>query len=743
MNSLSTTEFAALADIDDRNARKAFKRCLDGKEWNGHALAVRKHGRAYEVSALSLPPELLAKWLATQPKSSAPVQEPVQLPATLENQHDKLTDPEKWSEATWKRALIEPALTYPARSRARGSFIKDIAAREHTKPCGKVVRIPERTLYQWIVRLESHDIGGLVRKRRHEKGPRVLISKRWDAECPLPADSKISIKAAIETHIKSLWGNAAPGWPDVARFGQTELMRLSHDAGWPDANLENCKLTRHFVEKFEKWRLVHMKNKDATRLFDRHRSRVIRDSSVLQPMQMVVGDVHPVDILVTRPDGITATHRLIAWYDVATHRLFATLTLLDKGKGITRADVWASFAAMVGAWGLPERLYLDNGSEYNGRKRRYGKGPLGGVIEGFNLLSSINLSMREFVGELWREFTAELVDIPHSDTPDQDQATAVEMLGSGVTRSQPYNAPGKIGIEGAFASLEKVMSQLMGYIGGNRMKKRTPKLGKETPAWGSAAEFEAAFTHALAFWHNKEQAGNLKAKSPNQAYADALNAGWRAAEVDRGTLIYAMSETIQRTVQTCGVEIDKQWYENDVFSKGLRTQKVTLRYASWAPERIVYAPNFPDPEGATRIDRATVYHPLDVAGARDASARNGRLLNHISELKAEIVPLDMAAEMARDNAARPPAPVTLFGGPVISLGIHVDQLAEDAKRLGPPEPQEVRQLMPGERMDRETGEVSHFLRKPIPGMGFRHRQREKESLLDTPIPNHKKQGAGR
>lgn len=739
---LSSKELAALAGIHKRKASNACKRCLEGDTWRGGTLEVRrKDGKEYELNAHSLPPDLFAKWLATQSKLSAPVQEPVQLPATLENQPAKLAAPESIEEAKWKRALIEPALAYPARSRARGSFIKDIAAREHTKPGGKSVRIAERTLFQWLERYESHGLQGLVRQRRREEA-RVLITKKWDSECPLPADSKSSIKAAIETYIKSLWGKANPGWPYVAHLGQSKLIRLSLEAGWPDASLENCKLTRHFVEKFESWGLVHTSKKDAKRLFDQHRPRIIRDHSLLLPMQEVVGDVHPVDINVTRPDGSTATPRLIAWYDVATHRIFATLTLLDKDTGITRADVWASFAAMVETWGLPERLYLDNGSEYNGRKRRYGKGVLDGLITGFNTLSAINLSMRELMGELYREFTAELVAIPRSDSPDQEQVHAVEKRGGGVTRSQPYNAPGKIGIEGAFASLEKVMAMLDGYIGGNRMKKRTPKLGKETSAWGSAAEFEATFTHALAFWHNKEQVGNLKGKSPNEAYADALNAGWRAASVDRATLIYAMSETLQRTVQTRGVEVDGQWYENDVFA-GLRTQKITLRYASWAPERIVYAPNFPDPEGSTWIDRAKVWHPHDLAGAKSASARNGKLLNHISSLKAEIVPLDMAAEMARDNAARPPAPVTLFGGPVISLGIHVDELAESAERLGLPAPQEIIPLKPGESVDRETGEVSHFLDKPIQGGGFRHRQREKVSLLDTPILIHKKQGAGR
>jgi hypothetical protein len=348
---LSVNELSALAGNSERNARDACQRCHDGGAWHGVALVVRKRdGKAYEVFAPSLPPDLYDKWLATQPKPPVPVQEPVQLPTTLENRSGKMTAPEDWTEAKWKRELIEDALALPARSRARGSFIKDIAAREHTKPCGKVVRIPERTLHEWIEQLESRGIEGLVRKRRSDANEsRVLISRRWDSACPLPADSKGAIKAAIEAYIAELWRSGAPGWKHVTELGQTLLMTQSHKAGWPDASPENCKLTRHFVEKFEVHRLVHIAEKDAKRYFDDHRPRVIRDSSLLLPMQMVVGDVHPVDILVTRSDGSTATPRLIAWYDVATHRLFANLILLDKGKGITRAHVWASFAAMVEA----------------------------------------------------------------------------------------------------------------------------------------------------------------------------------------------------------------------------------------------------------------------------------------------------------------------------------------------------------------------------------------------------------
>lgn len=205
----------------------------------------------------------------------------------LENRRDRIPASESIEVAKWKRALIEPALTHLARSRARGSIIKDIAAHEHTRPCGKAVRIAERTLFQWIERYESDGLLGLVRRPRRE-GTRVLITRKWDATCPLNNDIKGEIKVAIDTYIKSLWASANPGWPDVARFGQTELMRLSQEAGWQGATLETCKLTRHYVEKFETWGLVHTAKKDAKHLFDMHRPRIIRDHSLLQPMQEVV-----------------------------------------------------------------------------------------------------------------------------------------------------------------------------------------------------------------------------------------------------------------------------------------------------------------------------------------------------------------------------------------------------------------------------------------------------------------------
>ncbi len=90
-----------------------------------------------------------------------------------------------------------------------------------------------------------------------------------------------------------------------------------------------------------------------------------RDYSTLLPRRIVVGDVHPVNIMMRREDGTVDYPQAIAWYDVATNEIHMTFVLCDPGESIRREHVAQSFEAMVDEWGLPEMLYLDNGSEYS------------------------------------------------------------------------------------------------------------------------------------------------------------------------------------------------------------------------------------------------------------------------------------------------------------------------------------------------------------------------------------------
>lgn len=728
---LSAKEFAAVAGNNNRNASDACKRCYEGRAWHGVMMVVRKrNGRAYEVFAPSLPSDLYAKWLAAQPKSPVPVQETGQLQALPEKPGIRLPESDWIEDAKWKRALIEPALAHPRGSRERGSVIKDIAAIEHTRPDGRATRIKARTLSDWIKSFEADGLEGLVRQRRHDT-PRVFVTRVWDASCPLPDETKSAIGEAIKTYIKSLWRTANPGCNNTARLATTELQRLCHEAGWHGATLQHCRITRAAVEKYRPYSLAHTYRKDHKTFFNDHQARSKRDHQRLRPMEQLVGDVHPLDVLVRREDGSPATPRFIAWYDVATHRLGGTVRLYDAGTGVTQADVWDSFDEIVEKWGLPTHLYLDNGSEYFGRPKRFGEGVPNAVMKGFNELTGLVLAMREFDDAIKAEFTAEFLD-GHPDA-------GPELRRNGVTRAMPYNAPGKTGIEGAFAALEKVMKMGPGYIGGNRMNKRTHKLGKETPPWPDIDSFVAAFTQFLAYWNGKEQRGNLDGISPNQAWADAQQDGWRAVKVEKMARLYAMSETIRCTVTRGTVTVDGCQYEDDALLK-LSGKKIAVRYAKWAPEYLIYSPDFSKPLDMVLLKRSTRYHPFDQEGAREAARRNGVQRNHIRSLEAETEELDMVEVIARDNAARESAPATEFG-PTLFLGRQVEALTESAKRLGPAAPLEIIPLQPGESVDRETGEVTHVLSRTIPGP--RIRRQPETNPLATPGPMHKKQGAGR
>ncbi|TPJ12232.1 hypothetical protein FJW04_23630 [Mesorhizobium sp. B2-7-3] len=100
--------------------------------------------------------------------------------------------------------------------------------------------------------------------------------------------------------------------------------------------------------------------------YEDSRPRGRRSIEGMRPMELVVGDVHPIDIHLTRAEGSICTAKLIAFLDWATGRVWCDLIAFNKRGGVNNRDVIEVFAAMVEhpAFGLPEALYIDNGKEY-------------------------------------------------------------------------------------------------------------------------------------------------------------------------------------------------------------------------------------------------------------------------------------------------------------------------------------------------------------------------------------------
>jgi hypothetical protein len=348
---LNAEEFAKLAEVHVTNARRALAKAA----WRGHSLTVRtvecvggESGERYEVLASSLPPALYDRWMARQAKRPLPEAPSVGLIApklTYDPTSGKRTD-----KALWIYAIIEPLVGLRRHTPERSAAIARALSREYTRPDGKKVRISRSQLYDWLSRYQDGQLEALRPKPHRDIGQRrVLITRAWDKACPLDEGKKQAIAEALAEHVRSLWASGAPSYKVIQRLAERQLLEYSRNAGWnaPNEALRpTCHVSRNFVEQGRGSGLIAIADQDAKRFFDLYLPRIRRSRDNLKPMDMVVGDVHPIDIAIRRQDGSIAYPRAICWQDVATNRLHATLVLLEKDEGIKQVHVASSFAAM-------------------------------------------------------------------------------------------------------------------------------------------------------------------------------------------------------------------------------------------------------------------------------------------------------------------------------------------------------------------------------------------------------------
>lgn len=663
-NWITASDFAFIAAFSRISASNALRACHAGGTWRGHRLIVRivrgrggAAGKSYEVRLGSLPPELQAKWYAENGRHDLAAVPVIPEDATR-------IDPGRGTATAgdWERRLemIRPALVHPAGSQERAKTIAAIA-----RASGQ----SDRNIRRMISKYETRGINGLAGKVRSDKRTaRVFISRRWDKAFPLDRDTQDGIARAVIGKTRSLWAGGAPGRAHVQRLASAELARLTAEAlgdgTEPATILEACTVPRRIVERERSHRLIVVKDRDAKAFFDFHTPRTRRDRSTLLPMQVVAGDVHHFDVLVRREDGSVCTPKLIAWQDLATNRLFATTVFLELRRGIRQEHVVASFIEVTEhpEWGMPGALYLDNGGEYKA-------------------LGFIDDAMK-------------LAALPGFETFAVFDGTADAAAGadrrSMIVKSRPYNAPGKI-IESAFAALEHgPFAMLPGWIGGNRMRKKTHNVGREpTPYPGSQEEFRADVGKALAYYHTTPQSGHLAGKSPAAAFAALVEAGWRRTDIDRAALEAAFARETTRVVHQGEITIDGRRYRHDALLTR-SGDRVTVR-----------VPIVGDKERPAVIDASgtliciaeptPVFGLLDPAGAKDKGRRQSKQNRMIREMRRDTEPVDLVAEMDAAAALHPDPPAVESAG-VIRLADGLETEAALRRSLpAPGVPQRLRE----------------------------------------------------
>lgn len=493
---ITTAEFSYLAGMSERRARKIFQEVELGRRsvWSGAALVVRtirgqpgRFGKNYSSRLSSLPPDLQARWKALQ----TPVEG---LSKPLSGRH---------AERSWWLHILGPALDTAKASPERAAAFNAILAERHVDLHGRPVNFTLRLLRRRMERMESAgSTGPLARFRRADKGKRrVFISREWDRRVRFSDKEKEAIARDLQSEIRSHVAAGAT-WGQTIELCSRFLAKVSQ-RGFPitDATelLRVCQVPKALVQAELHYRKLDQHRTDRKAIED-SRPRIKRKMDGLRPMELVVMDVHPLDVAVQRADGTEAHPRLLAFLDLATQRCWCELVFFDKRGGVRNVDMIEAFVRMAAhpAFGVPEQVYCDNGSEYL--------------------------------------FAAFLDDAMQIAWPGSSRRLR-------VVNALPYNAAAKP-VEQWFARIEgQHLSRLPGYRGGNRMNNRQEAVGRNrTPFAGGFDAFHDAFFGQLwAYEAMPQKRGQLSGMSPKQAFARHVADGWTAVVMDPENLLVAFT----------------------------------------------------------------------------------------------------------------------------------------------------------------------------------------------------------
>ena len=529
---LCARQFAMLAGISLRKASAALARALAGHPWRGHYLDVRetkgrggRSGTVYRVALESLPDELQARYQPPESDSAPRLDTHNRLAFQLDvlGEVDRLTAASQKKTAAVREVCTDPRFRYPYGDK-RGQ------------------QVGERTVFGWLRRRAGAKSKALMRRKRSDAGePKITVSRQFDrlaAEAGIPAERIDAIRMRIERKIKGWWQKGGTT-RTIAHLARPKLMQWTRAEATglsPDALYEACLLPEAFIRQFIVHKNVHTYRKDAGRAAAELEPRIRRHRGHLEPGEWVAADVHPADILFEREDGTTATFRMIVWMDLATNRIFVTLHIPSKGRGIRQEHVIESFVALCAdkSFGVPTRIYGDRGGEYN-----------------------------------WLELAEPLCKGKHqvefADLSDLD----ADMKGrAGLHRALPYRPASKV-IETVFSALERgVFPMLDGHIGGNRLLSKAENQGKApVPYRKGFPQLQNDIRDAVEFYHTLPQAkkSHLAGKSPRECFGEFLMDGWRSITLDRRDLELVFCDKAGRNIEVGGeFTLDGDWYRSDL-----------------------------------------------------------------------------------------------------------------------------------------------------------------------------------
>lgn len=507
--------------------------------------------------------------------------------------------------------IIKPIVDWPEGKAGKSAFvIAQATAHGETRA----------TLYRWVKLFQHGGFDALMDKPRADKNAaRVLVSAPWEIAargCGIGKARMVEIAEEITLVIRGLWAQQGMSSArQVALLAYPVLHKLSVEAGMADFVAKKaCKtISKRLIEGERRYATVATFDRDGKAFYDGHIPSINRRRGDLKPGDMVFGDVSPCDIPVERSDGSIGWARLIAWQDAATNMLHVTGFLANKGSSVRREHVALAFAAMCdeAPWGMPKRLYLDNGSEY-------------GWTEMLDAWKELAMLSEGNFGGVW-------------DTCALGEAGR-------VIRSIPFKPRAK-SLEGQFSNLLRFMSWHTSFAGSDRMRKKVASLGKGVTGT-SLPDLKQLMGESLAFYHGVPQGGHLGGLSPAEKMDEFLHAGYQRTTIKAEALAFAFSDRLDRKVRTAQVEAGGiHYYHPDLHMYD--GEKVLVRHARHAPDAAYV---FRKGQLICVATPMPIFDFADPLGAKQAGRLAAEARQAVRVMKGQVAwlePRDLMGEFAR------------------------------------------------------------------------------------------------
>ena len=231
-------------------------------------------------------------------------------------------------------------------------------------------------------------------------------------------------------------------------------------------------------------------------------------------------------------------------------------------------------------------------------------------------------------------------------------------------KAQPYNAPAKA-IEGLFGVLEAgPLSMLPGWIGGNRMRKKTANVGREPDVYpGGEEEFRRSLATALEWYETNPQQGTLNGLSPREAFTRFVDDGWQRMDVDPDALRAVFARSESRVVRQGSITVASRTYTSRVLQGLSGETRVEVRIPlAGGRERLAVLDRHREFLCVAEIDRP--YDALDAEGAIEAGRRRQANREGIEAMRRLTHPVDLQQEMASVAAGEERAPIPESAGTI-------------------------------------------------------------------------------